>query len=480
MNETRTLAQFITDINFDDLSSEVVEKAKLLFLDQLGCQLAFAALPWNKAIYNYIKEKKGYREESTVIRYGLRTTAEDTAFANAVFGHGFEMDDTELSSASHPGVTVIPPALAAGEMEKITGKEFITAVVAGYDVFIRVGLATRSMISRGFHTTAVLGPLGAAAATSKVLKLDVDRTLNALSIAASESGGLAEYTESGGSVKRVHAGFAAQSGLKATLLAKAGITGPTTALEGRKGFCQAFANEYSLEEMTAGLGKEFRILLTGNKPYCCCAAQHSALDAVSAIMRERVIVPEEIMKIEVSQKARDVRATGNIVEPRDIVAAQFSGHFGIALRLIKGSNGLQDYSKANLSNPQVLSLAHLIEYHIDDEMEKSNPAGAPARVEIHLKNGSIHERTVQYAKGTIQNPMTGRELEDKFRELTATLLTREHAEKIVRIVSKLEELDNLRNLISLLILDQRSLSHGEFKDRTIDPRRGELPVMEIK
>ena len=97
--------------------------------------------------------------------------AEDAAFANAVFGHGFEMDDTELSTASHPGVTVIPPALAVGEMEKITGKEFLTAVVVGYDVFIRVGLATHSMMSRGFHTTAVLGPLGSAAATSKVLKL---------------------------------------------------------------------------------------------------------------------------------------------------------------------------------------------------------------------------------------------------------------------------------------------------------------------
>ncbi len=353
MDETRRLAQFITDINFDDLSSEVVEKTKLLILDQLGCQLAFAALPWNEAIYNYIKERKGYREESTVIHYGLRTTAEDAAFANAIFGHGFEMDDTELSSASHPGVTVIPPSLAVGEMEKITGKEFLTAVVAGYDVFIRVGLATRSMISRGFHTTAVLGPLGAAAATSKVLKLDVDKTLNALAIAASESGGLAEYTESGGSVKRVHAGFAAQSGLRAALLAQAGITGPPTALEGRKGLCQAFANEYSLEEITIGLGKEFRILLTGTKPYCCCAAQHSALEAVSEIMKESVIIPEEITKIRVSQKARDVRATGNIIVPQDIISAQFSGRFGVALRLIQGDNGFHDYSEENLRNPQI-------------------------------------------------------------------------------------------------------------------------------
>jgi 2-methylcitrate dehydratase PrpD len=98
MNETRRLAQFIADINFDDLSSKVVEKAKFLFLDQLGCQLAFAALPWNEAIYNYVRGKKQSSKGCTVTYYGLKTNAEDAAFANAIFGHGFEMDDTELSS----------------------------------------------------------------------------------------------------------------------------------------------------------------------------------------------------------------------------------------------------------------------------------------------------------------------------------------------------------------------------------------------
>jgi 2-methylcitrate dehydratase PrpD len=168
-------------------------------------------------------------------------------------------------------------------------------------------------------------------------------------------------------------------------------------------------------------------------------------------MKERVVVPEEIEKIRVGQKARDVRVIGKIVEPHDIVAAQFSGRFGIALRLIKGGNGFQDYSKENLSNPQILNLAHKIEYYADDEMEKSNPAGAPARVEIRLKDGSVHEKSAQYAKGTIQNPMTGDELENKFRELTATVLTKEHAESIIDIVNELEELDNLHVLCALLI-----------------------------
>lgn len=105
MNETRELAQFISDIEYEDLTSQVVEKAKGLILDQLGCQLAFATLPWNKAVYQYILNKTGFKGESTIVYYGLKTTVEDAAFANATFGHGFEMDDTEMHSLTHPGVS---------------------------------------------------------------------------------------------------------------------------------------------------------------------------------------------------------------------------------------------------------------------------------------------------------------------------------------------------------------------------------------
>ena len=132
MNETKTLAQFIADINYKDLTPQVIEKTKGLILDQLGCELAFATLPWNEAVYRYIKDKSGPRGESTIVYYGLKTTMEDAAFANAVFGHGFEMDDTEMHALTHPGSVVIPAALAAGEVRKTSGKDFITAIVAGY------------------------------------------------------------------------------------------------------------------------------------------------------------------------------------------------------------------------------------------------------------------------------------------------------------------------------------------------------------
>lgn len=454
MNETRELARFVTAIEYNDLSNEVIEKTKVLLLEQLGCQMAFATLPWSKAVYKYVRDKKGAREESTVANYGLKTSTEDAAFANAVFSHGFEMDDDEPHSISHPGCIVVSSALATGEREMISGKALLTALAVGYDVMIRIGTATRAMVSRGFHTTAAIGTFGSASATSKILKLNPDEVINALAISASESSGLGEYSETGGSVKRLHAGFAAQAGVKASLLAKMGLTGPPTAIEGKKGFCQAFADEYSLNEITEGLGKEFRILWTGNKPYSCCAAQHSTIDAVSQITQEHDFQPRDIEEITVTQMPRDVRAVGNIIEPQDIISAQFSGRFGVALRLIKGGNGFKEYSERNLKDPEILALAKRVKYVPDMGLNELAGDTAPSKVTIKLKNGTIYEARVDYARGTVQNPMTKEELEDKFRGLASAVISDKQLENIIQTVRSLEELDNVCKLGSLLVASE--------------------------
>jgi 2-methylcitrate dehydratase PrpD len=451
MNETSQLAEHIANIRYSELSGEVVEKAKCLVLDQLGCQLAFATLPWSKSVYEYVKSKETTQRESTVAYYGLKTNAEEAAFANAAFGHGFEMDDTELLTASHPGVVVMSSALAMGEAKAISGREFIAAVVAGYDAMIRANLAARTMMNRGFHSTAVAGPFGSAAATGKILGFSPDMMLNALGIAASTSAGLAEYSLSGGSVKRVHAGFAAQSGMRAAFLAQFGITGPSSALEGEKGFCRAFSDERCVEEITKDLGKDFKIMLTGNKPYCCCAAQHAVIDATAAIAKGHAIRPDQVAEIVVEQRPREVMAVGNIVEPQDIVSSQFSARFGLGLRLVKGSNGFQDYTEKNLKNAEILAVARKVKYVADEKYEKLKVDGAPALVTITMKDGSQYREQVDYAKGTRQNPMLWPELETKFRGLVDGIITSQAAEEIVDTIKHLNELDNVQKLASLLV-----------------------------
>jgi 2-methylcitrate dehydratase PrpD len=451
MNETKELAKFITELRYGDLSNEVIEKAKGLIIDLFGCQLAFATLPWNKAVYQYVRNKKSAGAESTVVYYGLKTTPEDAAFANAVFAHGFEMDDVEMLTASHPGGVVIPSALAMGEMGVITGKEFITAIVAGYDAMLRPGIAARAMMMRGFHSTGVGGTLGSAATAGKILGFDVDTMVSAFGIAASESSGVTEYAISGGSVKRLHSGFAAQSGIKAALLAKLGITGPTAAIEGKKGFCHVFSDECSIGEITRDLGKEYRIMLTGNKPYCCCAGQHTVIDAGAKLMKEHIIKPKEVTEIIIEQRPREAINLGNIIFPEDIISAQFSARFGLALRLIKGSNGFQDYNEKNLKDPQILDLIKKMKYIPDEKCEKLKVDGGPALVTIKLTDGTTYKEQIDYAKGTVQNPMTMEELKDKFKGLVSGIIPAKKTEDIIRTVEELEDLDNINRLASMLI-----------------------------
>jgi 2-methylcitrate dehydratase PrpD len=449
MEETKRLAQFVVDLQYDDFSDEVVAKAKYLMLDQIGCQIAFAKMPVSKIVYKYIRDRKAGKEESTIVYYGLRTNIEDTAFANAVFGHGFEMDDTELRTTSHPGVAVIPAALATGEAEIISGKELLTAIVAGYEVMLRAGMAARKMINRSFHTTSALGTFGAAAAAAKIMGFDIEKMISALGIAGSESGGITEYAVSGGTVKRLHAGFAAQSGVKAALLSQAGLTGPSTVLEGKKGFCQAFSDEYDVNEITADLGNRFQILWTGTKPYCCCAAQHTSIDAASEIMKKRMVSADEIESITIVQRPREARTVGNIIEPQDIVSAQFSGRFGVAMRLIKGSNGFKDYSMINVRDAKILSVAKKIAY-VEQPFKDVTSSSAPSRVIIKMKDGSSYEEQVEFAKGTVQNPMSEAEITDKFRELVCPVLQENKVEKIIQTITNLETIDDIWELSSLL------------------------------
>lgn len=451
MEETRQLAEFVEQVSYNDLSHAVIDKAKDLILDQFGVQLASSTMPWSKAVYAYIKDKKGIIEESTIVNYGGKVMAEDAAFANATFGHGFEMDDTELVGRFHPGCVVVPPALAIGERERIGGKEFILAVVVGYDVGIRIGATMRLLAERGYHPTGVLGPFAAVATTSKILGFDKHQVLDALGIAGSEPSGIMEYTRTGGSVKRLHGGFASQKGIRAALLAQRGLTGPPTILEGERGFCQAYANEYFLEEITKDLGKEFRILWTGTKPYCCCAAQHAAIDGVSSIVKEHNVTPEEIQEIVVGAPNLTLQMVGAIVEPEDITGMQFSGAFGVALRLVKGGNWFKDYTEENLRDPQIRSMAKRVRFVFDEEMEKITKGHCPAKVTIQLKNGATYQERVEYAKGTVPNPMTSKELRDKFTELASVVMSHRQADHIVQTVKELESLNDIEKLASLLV-----------------------------
>ena len=451
MEETKKLARFAKHLTYEDLPEAVIEKTKELILDQLGCQLAGSTLPWTKPAYDYVADCKGAKEESTVVGFGFRTSVQDAAFVNAGFGHGFMGDDTDSVCHAHLGSIIIPAALALGEREAISGKELIKAAVVGYDVPSRIGAAAPFAESRGFHPGPIFGPFGVAACTGIMLGFNESQILDGLGIAGSHCSGLMEYSKSGGTVNRLHSSIASYNGMRATLLAQRGVRGPVTILEGEKGFLRAFSGEYFLEAITRGLGEEFRVLLIELKAYCCCGTSGTTLDAVSKIKETHAIPAGEIQEIIVNVCPLTFRMTGSIVEPKDITGAQFSGCFGVALRLVRGGNSFREYSEENLKDPAVLDLAKKTRFILDEELSKVPNSDNPVKVTIRLKNGDIYEETVYGARGSVLNPMTKEEVCQKFRGFASAVLPENKIDAIMGTVEGLERIDDIRKLIKLLV-----------------------------
>lgn len=449
MNETTILAEQAARLTYDDLPPEVVRKAKLLLLDQLGCQLAFATLPWGKAALSYTTAKRG-AGRSTIAYYGTRTNAEDAAFCNGVFGHGFEMDDVEMQTTSHPAVCVVPAMLAVGDEQASTGREVLTAMVSGYETFLRFAHAADAMRHRFFHCTAVAGAFGAAAAAGQLLGFDELTMRDALAIATTQASGNTEYSCSGGTVKRTLGALGAYAGVRSALLAQAGITGSSQALEGRKSFVKGICEgEPDWEWLTLPFAERFLTLDVGVKPYCCCAAQHTVIDAAELI-RARGIDPAAIESVTILQLPREVGNVGQIVHPEDVIQAQFCGRFACAMRLVKGGNGYYDYTMDNIADPAITALIDKIGYAADDGRAVLDDGDGPARVTVRMADGATYEETVAFAKGTKQNPLTEDELVAKFRDLTSRALTPERADRVIEMVMNLEAEESITRLTSLL------------------------------
>ncbi len=451
MEESRRLARFVGKLAYEDLPEAVVEKTKELILDQLGCQLAGSTLPWTQPAYDYVVDNTGTRKESTIVHFGVRTSAQDAAFANAGFGHGMMGDDTDSVCHAHFGSIIIPAALALGERERISGRELIKAVTLGYEIASRIGASAPLAESRGFHPGPVFGPFGVAAAAGSILKFEESQILDAMGIAASHASGLMEYSKSGGTVNRLHSSIAAHGGIRAAFLARKGVRGPSTVLEGERGFLRAYSGESSLRELTEGLGERYRVGLIELKAYCCCGTSTTTLDGVSEIKRKHHVHPDQLEEIIVQTGPLTFSMTGSVVEPQDVTSAQFSGSFGVALRLVKGGNSFREYSEENLRDAQVLALARKTKLILDKGIGNLPRSDNPARVLIRLKDGREYEETVPAGKGSILNPIEEEEVNEKFRQYASAVLSGREADVIVEVVRGLDRIENLGDLIQLVV-----------------------------
>lgn len=449
MSATRAVAEFVAGLRYDDLSAHLVQRTQDHILDQLGIQIGVSTKPWLKLAVDYVKSQANHPEASIAGTPG-KVSAENAAFANGAFGHGFEMDDVYSPALAHPGPVVVSAALAIAERDGCSGKALIEAVVAGYEVMGRCGYAlSPSQLYRGFHPTSAAGPLGAVAAVGKLMGLDADTLVHALAISGSFCSGVTECYKSGGEVKRYHGGIAAAGGIRAASLAKFGLTGPATILEGPLGI-RAMSDTYTPEVITDGLGARFVVADIWTKKYAANGMIHAPADAVDIIRARRPFEAEEVARITVGSNQHAINEVGSIRKPQDIFGFQFSMNYALALQIVKRGNNFDAYTEANLNDPDIAALAERIFTETDAEVDGWFPEKIGGRVRIEFTDGGREEELVEDCRGTPGNPMSAEELEAKARAVASLSMSEAKFDAVIATVRTLQDVSDVRILGDVL------------------------------
>ncbi len=431
------LARHCASLRYADLPDGVRERTKELTLDHLAVALRGSAEESSRIVRSFVQESAP-TGPSTVVAGGSSLPAW-AALANGTAAHAVEMDDVTRESSLHPGVAVIPAALAAAEGRGATAASFIEGVVAGYEVMIRVGnaLDPTSAYARGFHPTGVAGAFGATAAAARVLGVGEAQYARALGIAGTLASGSLEFLSDGAWSKRLNPGWAAHAGIIAAELARRGFSGPLGALDGRLGLLRGYTDAPHPELLTEGLGDSFAILTVSIKPYACCRYNHGIIDGVLDL-RQRGIRAEEVRRM----RLRLVSAAGPIVSepieykrvPQTVVDAQFSAPYAAAVALIRGAAGLAEYTPQAVVDPAVRSLMARIECTRESSFDARYPKAWPWAVEVELTDGSRVEAHGEHALGDPERPVPREGLAQKFASFGAGVLATRGAEVAARIL----------------------------------------------
>ncbi|MFH1169734.1 MAG: MmgE/PrpD family protein [Chloroflexota bacterium] len=451
MSAEAELARFIVRTRFDKLPRSVVEATKRDIFDTVGTALAGSSAPGSREVVELVQEFGG-KEEGTLFVYGGRMPSPEAALANGTMAHALDFDDTHDAAVLHAGVSVVPAAIAVAErLGNVSGKELITAVALGIDVVSRIGLATKCWI--GWILTAIYGYYGAAAAAGKLLGLSEERILNALGIAFAQSAGNLECVASGALTKRIQAGFAARGGVLSALMAQKGVTGVKEFLTAGGGVFNLYQRgEYDLEPLTSGLGERFEVTNLSYKPYPCCRWLHTPIDAALALSGQ--VDPGRIEKIEIEVGQKAWVSVGEPLEaklrPRNVVDAQFSIPYTVAVALVKGKVKIEDFTEEAIRDARVLGVSGRVTFKVNSDMEKGVGRGiSPTRITVRTKDGKTFSAEADTPKGHPRNPMTDAEFEEKFRDCAAHAVKSLAASRVDAAIKMLNGLENVKDVAEL-------------------------------
>jgi 2-methylcitrate dehydratase PrpD len=448
---TARLAAFAADLRFADLPAAVVAQAKRCILDALGCCLYGVTVPWTRMLIDFVAEEGG-RPRAGIIGTRVRTSVSQAVLVGATAGHGFELDDIHTAAHLHAGSLAIPVAVAMAQTQAgCSGRDLITAIVAGYEVGLRVGLAaTGGLFMRGHHFQGTCGVFVAAATAARMIGLPAGQARHALGIAGSQAAGLMAAQE-GGMVKRLHAGKAAQAGVYGAYLAARGFTGIENVLEATYGgFLSTLSPEPDRARLTAGLGVDWEMLKVGFKPYATAASIQSPLSALEGLMREHALDASDIDDILVHCSSQAHRHCAWPYRPAGVTAAQMNMPFALAMMAVDGAAMGDQFREDRLADPRVLAVIARIRVVADPRYDRGADATRhAARIAVRTRAGAVLEREVLDRPGSPANPMSAAQREAKFVGLADKVLSADATRAVIDRVAGLDALA-ASDLIQLL------------------------------
>jgi 2-methylcitrate dehydratase PrpD len=452
---SESLARFVSALKYADLPADVAKIAKLRLLDTVGVCLASRDMAYAKAVLDFAVEQGGPAE---AVAYGTqhRLPASWAALYNGSLAHGNDYDDTHSKSIVHVGGAVVPTALAMAEKTGGDGRSVLAAIVAGYEVVTRIGMAaSKGFHAQGFHPTGVCGAFSATAVAGKLLGSTPDQLTHGFGIAGSQASGSMEFLAEGAWTKRMHPGWAAHAGVVAAGLACRGFTGPRKIFEGRYSLYNLYANTVKPElgRALGGLGEEWEILNTDYKPYPCGHISHPYMDCALQLRREHGLKPQDIAAIELRVPTAAVailcEPAADKRRPKNSYAARFSLPYAVGAVLVWGKAGIDEFSDARIQDRDVLALCDRTTYVIDDSLPF--PRSFPGWLFITLIDGRRLEARMDASRGSRENPMSDDDVRQKFEANARRALPAAQVERLWDQGLTLENAADIRQFTKLLV-----------------------------
>ena len=442
-HETVRLAEYAAKLRYEDIPADVIERARNTIVDTVGTIVFGYDLPWSQMIVAQAR-RAGPGGKSRILGLGgPQVAAPAAAFANGALTHAFELDNLTWPGAGvHPGATLLAPGLAVAQERGFTGRDLLLAFVAGAEVMIRIGRATKhTNEQRGFHAPGTTGPFGGAIAVGKLYGFDAAKMTNALGIAGSLACGLMEFARSGtgAMVKRLHLGRAAESGVLAAGLAADGFTGPVSVIEGEHGFLRVFCRDTDEGELTRGLGESWSTRTILMKRFACHISAHTSVQAILDLRAEHKFGGDDVAAIRIAGNEKMAKVN-NIPRPKDVMMCQYSIPFSVALAHWRDPRDPRSYDESAFNDPAIRSLAERVAITVAGGQH--DHATLRAEVAVELKDGRVLTRTIDDFKGTPQSPLDQAGLHERFM-----LLTRHCPPAAMeRVFARLQNLENETSL----------------------------------